>query len=658
MAEQRLTQNAKQTDDAARLQRAETQPEQEEQLVQTEAARLQRVMANPAGADPDDITGLQQTAGNRAVSQLLTSVTGPAEEPVIQAKLLVGAPGDRYEQEADRMADKVMATVVPAANQPDEPEVMTVRQEVAAQRTIQRNETEEERRRKQQLRTKVGNDYSRQNLERWKRRQQQQKQQPVTSQPKTETKQTQPVTKPVTGNLAQAQPETEEQKRQKQQTRWTKGNEYSRRNLERWKRRQQQKQQQPLNSQPKTEINQPVVAQQQQQTEQQPQQQQQTEQQKQPPLRRIPRFRVAELKAKHLRYQQKQMALALTGSNITKEMINKATHLIREGEETEEKKLLKQNLRKVIGQQFSDDNKQPQQQEQQQQPQQQDVKQEEPEDEAEFAAMATVALEKAEEAEKEAEDEAEETEEETEAAEEETEAEEAEEEEAAEEEEVEEEAEETEAEEEELGVTDWPLSVLLAKPEEEVVQRDVSPELKSSITAFSQPDTYRYDAETTKKRAASTRIAREEPGIPGLKGVSEDIWLKPLAGLMRQPAQTNDETETAPANNDGSFEVEDAVEQRLRQQKGKGQPLPTNVRSDMEARFGADFEQVRIHTGSEAAQLSETLHAQAFTHGNDIFFNAGKSNFDTTEDKRLLAHELTHVIQQMGYGKKDDPGNG
>ncbi|MCG3211073.1 MAG: hypothetical protein FOGNACKC_04710 [Anaerolineae bacterium] len=637
MAEQRLTQNAKQTDDAARLQRAETQPEQEEQLVQTEAARLQRVMANPAGADPDDITGLQQTAGNRAVSQLLTSVTGPAEEPVIQAKLMVGAPGDRYEQEADRMADKVMATVVPTANQPDESGPVEARRQPAAESTIQRFQTL----------TQI-DEAIRKRKERAKNRAQQKKNPPNTQTPLQQTVQNK--------NTALVGSGTEAEKQQKQKTRWEVGNAYSRRNKELLKPGQQQKQQ------PKTETTQPVVAQQQPQTEQQPQQQQQTEQQKQPQRRRIPRFRVAELKAKHLRYQQKQMALALTSSNITKEMIDQATRLIREGEETEEKKLLKQNLRKVIGQQFSDDNKQPQQQEQQQQQQQQqqDVKQEEPEDEAEFAAMATVALEKAEEAEKEAEDEAEETEEETEAAEEETEAEEAEEVEAEEEEEAE--ARETEngetEDDEELGVTDWPLSVLLAQPEEEVVQRDISPELKSSITAFSQPDTYRYDAETTKKRAASTRIAREEPGIPGLKGVSEDIWLKPLAGLMRQPAQTNDETETAPANTDGSFEVEDTVEQRLRQQKGKGQPLPTNVRSDMEARFGANFEQVRIHTGSEAAQLSETLHAQAFTHGNDIFFNAGKSNFDTTEDKRLLAHELTHVIQQMGYGKKDDPGNG
>jgi hypothetical protein len=94
------------------------------------------------------------------------------------------------------------------------------------------------------------------------------------------------------------------------------------------------------------------------------------------------------------------------------------------------------------------------------------------------------------------------------------------------------------------------------------------------------------------------------------------------------------------------------------QQKSKGQSLPDDVQADMESRFGADFSQVRIHTSSEAAQISDGLNAQAFTHGNDIFFNDGKSNFGATENKKLLAHELTHVIQQMGYGKKDDQRNG
>jgi hypothetical protein len=66
----------------------------------------------------------------------------------------------------------------------------------------------------------------------------------------------------------------------------------------------------------------------------------------------------------------------------------------------------------------------------------------------------------------------------------------------------------------------------------------------------------------------------------------------------------------------------------------------------MESRFGADFSNVKIHTGSYATQLSKDLNAQAFTVGNDVYFNEGKYQPESSEGKHLLAHELTHVIQQ------------
>ncbi|HEY1216129.1 MAG TPA: DUF4157 domain-containing protein, partial [Bryobacteraceae bacterium] len=67
---------------------------------------------------------------------------------------------------------------------------------------------------------------------------------------------------------------------------------------------------------------------------------------------------------------------------------------------------------------------------------------------------------------------------------------------------------------------------------------------------------------------------------------------------------------------------------------------------EMEASFGADFTDVRIHTGSDAMSLCQRLGAQAFTHGKDIFFNEGKFDPESGPGKLLLAHELTHIIQQ------------
>ncbi len=87
---------------------------------------------------------------------------------------------------------------------------------------------------------------------------------------------------------------------------------------------------------------------------------------------------------------------------------------------------------------------------------------------------------------------------------------------------------------------------------------------------------------------------------------------------------------------------------RLAQQKGSGNPLPKSVKAEMEQGIGANFSGVRIHTDSEAVQMNKDVHAQAFTHGQDVYFNSGKYSPESTEGKRLLAHELTHVVQQGG----------
>ena len=78
----------------------------------------------------------------------------------------------------------------------------------------------------------------------------------------------------------------------------------------------------------------------------------------------------------------------------------------------------------------------------------------------------------------------------------------------------------------------------------------------------------------------------------------------------------------------------------------------------MEHSFGVDFNGVNIHTDSEAIQMNRELGAQAFTHGRDVYFNSGKFSPEQSEGKHLLAHELTHVVQQRGQHirRKPDPG--
>jgi hypothetical protein len=86
----------------------------------------------------------------------------------------------------------------------------------------------------------------------------------------------------------------------------------------------------------------------------------------------------------------------------------------------------------------------------------------------------------------------------------------------------------------------------------------------------------------------------------------------------------------------------------LSRSRGGGRPLSDTIRTFMETRFGHDFGDVRIHTDSNAAQMTKDLHAEAFTTGRDIYFRPGTFAPQVSLGKRLLAHELTHVVQQRG----------
>ena len=129
----------------------------------------------------------------------------------------------------------------------------------------------------------------------------------------------------------------------------------------------------------------------------------------------------------------------------------------------------------------------------------------------------------------------------------------------------------------------------------------------------------------------------------------DELQTKPL--VQRQSPE-EDELQTKPdlqrANADGSFEAGTEFEQKLDATRGGGAPLPDDTRQFMESRFSADFGGVRVHADSSAVQLNRDVQAQAFTHGQDIYFGAGKYNPSSDSGKQLLAHELTHVIQQTG----------
>ena len=97
---------------------------------------------------------------------------------------------------------------------------------------------------------------------------------------------------------------------------------------------------------------------------------------------------------------------------------------------------------------------------------------------------------------------------------------------------------------------------------------------------------------------------------------------------------------------EGGFDVTSSFEEQLNQEKGKGAPLSEKTRSAMEPHFGSDLGGVRVHTGTKAEGMNETIGSRAFTHGNDIFFNRNQYNTESKEGNKLIAHEVTHTVQQ------------
>jgi len=83
---------------------------------------------------------------------------------------------------------------------------------------------------------------------------------------------------------------------------------------------------------------------------------------------------------------------------------------------------------------------------------------------------------------------------------------------------------------------------------------------------------------------------------------------------------------------------------------GSGRPLPAATRARLEPAFGHDFGDVRVHTGATAARAADAVGARAYTMGTDIVFGGGQYAPGTAEGDRLLAHELTHTVQQSGAG--------
>jgi hypothetical protein len=178
--------------------------------------------------------------------------------------------------------------------------------------------------------------------------------------------------------------------------------------------------------------------------------------------------------------------------------------------------------------------------------------------------------------------------------------------------------------------------------------------IQAKVTVGAPGDKYEVEADTVARQVMSMSAPVNNQPIQR-EGVAEEkveeVQAKPIAAsitpLVQREMAIEDEKQEkvqAKATSDSGFETSSNVETQLNTSKGGGSPLSHEVRSFMEPRFGADFSSVRVHTDSAAVQMSQELGAQAFTHGNDVYFGEGKS----PGNNELTAHELTHVVQQSG----------
>ncbi|MBK8983218.1 MAG: DUF4157 domain-containing protein [Ignavibacteria bacterium] len=119
--------------------------------------------------------------------------------------------------------------------------------------------------------------------------------------------------------------------------------------------------------------------------------------------------------------------------------------------------------------------------------------------------------------------------------------------------------------------------------------------------------------------------------------------------IQRQCAECEEEEKMQRKENSNSeVKASNSLESYVGSIKSGGNALPDSVRRFFEPRIGFDFSNVRIHNDSVAAKSAQSINALAYTSGNNIVFNEDKYSPDTDSGKKLLAHELTHVVQQNG----------
>lgn len=157
------------------------------------------------------------------------------------------------------------------------------------------------------------------------------------------------------------------------------------------------------------------------------------------------------------------------------------------------------------------------------------------------------------------------------------------------------------------------------------------------LTINNPDDKYEQEAD-----AMADKVMRmQQPGI--------QLQSLPVTGVQRKCAHCEEDKKLQRKEiNDEGTTADNNLENYIGNLSGGGQTLPNEVRNFYEPRFGHDFSNVKVHTDTVAAKSAQSINALAYTSGNNIVFNNGQYAPNTDIGKKLLSHELTHVVHQAG----------
>ncbi|WP_292732157.1 DUF4157 domain-containing protein [Nostoc sp. JL31] len=223
-------------------------------------------------------------------------------------------------------------------------------------------------------------------------------------------------------------------------------------------------------------------------------------------------------------------------------------------------------------------------------------------------------------------------------------------------------------EEEKVQMKSWGETPSLQReelPEEELQMKplDTLSQIVNEVKSPSKP--LGHDISRISLRPPQTKLTVNEPGdiyeqeADSVAQLVMQRMSEPVQSIQREALSEEEDqlqmksladsiTPLVQRQGGGRTAATSELETSIQQARGNGQPLADDIKHPMEQAFGADFGGVRVHTDAQSNRLNESIQARAFTTGQDVFFRQGEYSPGSDAGKELLAHELTHVVQQNG----------